>query len=382
MPEDVSQTGKALVQDGALLARALREEDEYFSRALVQKEALLSRAILQNDVLLKVAGITKHYTRERPALHDISFELCRGELVSVIGPSGAGKSTLLRCINRMIEPTSGSLIFDGQEVCALRRHRLRAVRRKMSMIFQHYNLVHRLTTIENVLHGRLGYKSTLAGMLGLYSEDEKAKALDILAQLDILEFCYVRTDQLSGGQKQRVGIARALMQDPLLMLCDEPIASLDPKSSRVIMDYLRLIADTLQISCLVNLHQVDYALEYSDRIIALREGALIFDGVPGEFTPEIISEVYGLAPGGPQGPKPAPESPEPVRVLAEQQQEWEMVGAYGREQDLAQECALERGRKDEPDQEREQDWEREWARSREPGGKRQQDSRARERELA
>ncbi|MDR1359014.1 MAG: phosphonate ABC transporter ATP-binding protein, partial [Coriobacteriales bacterium] len=264
MPNDV-RTAQALAEDEALLVTSLLQEDTLFGRALVQKEALLSRALIQRDVLLRVEGITKSYTRERPALHDINFELCRGELVSVIGPSGAGKSTLLRCINRMIEPGSGSIVFDGEEVCTLRRRSLRAVRRKMSMIFQHYNLVHRLTTIENVLHGRLGYKSTLAGMLGIYTEAEKAKALDILAQLDILEFCYVRTDQLSGGQKQRVGIARALMQDPLLMLCDEPIASLDPKSSRIIMDYLRFIADTLQISCLVNLHQVDYALEYSDR---------------------------------------------------------------------------------------------------------------------
>jgi phosphonate transport system ATP-binding protein len=244
--------------------------------------------------LLRIERLSKSYTKARPALDDVSFTLRRGELVSVIGPSGAGKSTLLRCINRMIEPNSGSIVFDGREVTGFGRRELRVLRRRISMIFQHYNLVHRLTTIENVLHGRLGYKSTLAGMIGLYTEDEKIKAFDILAQLDIVEFAYVRTDQLSGGQKQRVGIARALVQDPLLVLCDEPVASLDPKSSRVIMGYLRAIADTLGIACLVNLHQVDYALDYSDRIIALRNGAVVFDGAPAAMSEETISGVYDM----------------------------------------------------------------------------------------
>jgi phosphonate transport system ATP-binding protein len=244
--------------------------------------------------LLRIERLSKSYTKARLALDNVSLTLRRGELVSVIGPSGAGKSTLLRCINRMIEPSSGSIVFDGRDITRFGRRELRALRRRISMIFQHYNLVHRLTTIENVLHGRLGYKSTLAGMIGLYTEEEKTKALDILAQLDIIEFAYVRTDQLSGGQKQRVGIARALVQDPLLVLCDEPVASLDPKSSRVIMGYLRAIADTLGITCLVNLHQVDYALDYSDRVIALRNGAVVFDGIPAKMGEETISAVYDM----------------------------------------------------------------------------------------
>ena len=252
--------------------------------------------MLTQELLLALEGVSKHYTKEKAALRDVSFSLRRGELVSVIGPSGAGKSTLLRCINRMIEPSAGSICFNGQEVTRLHRRALRNLRRKISMIFQHYNLVHRLTTIENVLHGRLGYKSTLAGMLGMYTESEKMKALSVLAQLGIAEFAYVRCDQLSGGQKQRVGIARALVQDPLLMLCDEPIASLDPKSSRVIMGYLRAIVDTLGIACLVNLHQVDFALEYSDRVIALRGGELVFDGSPDNLTTGIIEGVYGMSP--------------------------------------------------------------------------------------
>jgi phosphonate transport system ATP-binding protein len=248
--------------------------------------------------LLVVKGVTKHYTKDRPALHDISFTLGKGELVSVIGPSGAGKSTLLRCINRMIEANEGSIIFNGQEVTRLRRRELRLFRRGIGMIFQHYNLVYRLSTIENVLHGRLGHKSTLAGMFGRYNEEEKMRALDILAQLGIIEFAYVRTDQLSGGQKQRVGIARALVQEPLLMLCDEPIASLDPKSSRIIMGYLRAIADDLGIACLVNLHQVDYALEYSDRVIALRGGEMVFDGFPADLSTKMIEDIYGMDSSG------------------------------------------------------------------------------------
>jgi phosphonate transport system ATP-binding protein len=264
--------------------------------ALVERvrvpEARSSEA--EGGVLLDIIGLCKSYARGSCALHGVSFRLRKGELVSVIGPSGAGKSTLLRCINRMIEASSGQIVFDGRDVRQLRRRELRMLRRRISMIFQHYNLVHRLTTIENVLHGRLGYKSTLAGMLGSYSEGEKQKALNVLAQLGIIEFAYVRTDQLSGGQKQRVGIARALVQDPLLVLCDEPVASLDPKSARVIMGYLRAIADSLGITCLVNLHQVDYALEYSDRIIALRSGEMVYDGSPAELSAGLIGDLYGM----------------------------------------------------------------------------------------
>lgn len=161
------------------------------------------------------------------------------------------------------------------------------------MIFQHYNLVYRATAIENVLQGRLGYKSTLAGSLGLYTEDEKTRAFMALAQVGMTEFAYKRTDQLSGGQKQRVGIARALVQDPLLILADEPIASLDPRSSRTVMELLRWASDELGVACLVNLHQVDFALEYSDRIVALRQGEVVFDGAPADLDEETIAKIYG-----------------------------------------------------------------------------------------
>ncbi|MDO4443155.1 MAG: phosphonate ABC transporter ATP-binding protein [Slackia sp.] len=248
---------------------------------------------MQDDVLLRVRDLTKCYQGEAKALDGVSFDVRKGEFVTVIGSSGAGKSTLLRSINRLIEPTAGSILFDDREITALSRGDLRMCRRRISMIFQHYNLVHRLTAIENVLHGRLGYKSTLAGALGLYTEEEKRRAFEALDQVGMADFAYKRADRLSGGQMQRVGIARALVQDPLLMLCDEPIASLDPKSSRTVMERLRWAADELGIACLVNLHQVDFALEFSDRIIGLSKGRKVFEGVPSELTDAAVREIYG-----------------------------------------------------------------------------------------
>ena len=243
--------------------------------------------------LLVIDDLSKSYNGKSKALDGINVTVGRGEFVSVIGCSGAGKSTFLRCINRLIDPTEGSVIFNGEDVTKMSKRKLRGVRRRISMIFQHYNLVYRASAIENVLQGRLGYKSSLAGALGLYSEEEKMEAFDILAKVGLAEFAYKRADQLSGGQKQRVGIARALVQDPLLMLCDEPIASLDPRSSRTVMEQLRWACDELGITCLVNLHQVDYAVEFSDRIIGLRQGRLVFDGTPDELDAKVISYIYG-----------------------------------------------------------------------------------------
>ena len=243
--------------------------------------------------LLVIDDLSKSYNGKSKALDSINVTIGRGEFVSVIGCSGAGKSTFLRCINRLIDPTEGSIVFNGEDVTKMSRRQLRGVRRRISMIFQHYNLVYRASAIENVLQGRLDYKSSLAGALGLYTEEEKMEAFDILAKVGLAEFAYKRADQLSGGQKQRVGIARALVQDPLLMLCDEPIASLDPKSSRTVMEQLRWACDELGIACLVNLHQVDYAVEFSDRIIGLRRGKLVFDGTPDELDAKVISYIYG-----------------------------------------------------------------------------------------
>ena len=243
--------------------------------------------------LLEVSHVMKNYDGTRPALDDINFSIGKGEFVSVIGPSGAGKSTLLRCINRMIEVSNGEVRFEGVSVGQLNRRDLKKVRSKIGMIFQHYNLVERLTVIENVLHGRLGSKSTLAGALGRYSRDEKRQAMELISMLGLAEHVYQRCDRLSGGQKQRVGIARALVQDPKMILCDEPIASLDPNASKVIMEQLKRFSNEMHISLIVNLHQVDVALRYSDRILGVNKGKIVFDGRPSELSPERIAEIYG-----------------------------------------------------------------------------------------
>lgn len=252
------------------------------------------------DTLLEIHDLGKTYdTRGRSngqkALSDVDFTVRPGEFVSVIGPSGAGKSTFLRCINRLIEPTEGSIVFDGQDITHLSRGHLREVHRQIAMIFQNYNLVYRLTAIQNVLHGRLGYKNSFAGAFGIYSEEEKVRAFEILDEVGLGEFAYRRADQLSGGQKQRVGIARALIQDPKIILCDEPIASLDPRSSRTVMELLRSLSDEHGIACIVNLHQVDFAMDFSDRIIGLHAGRKIFDGTPRELTQATVDDIYGTA---------------------------------------------------------------------------------------
>lgn len=269
------------------------------------------------ESLLTLRGVTKSYDGWSKALDNVSLSVARGEFVSIIGSSGAGKSTLLRCVNRLIDPTMGTVTFDGEDVTCVRGRKLRRARRRIAMVFQHYNLVYRATAIENVLQGRLGYKSAPAGMLGLFSEEEKRRAFEILDQVGLADFAYTRADQLSGGQKQRVGIARALVQDPLLMLADEPIASLDPRSSRTVMEHLRWAADELGVACLVNLHQVDYAREFSDRIVALKEGRLVFDGAPESLDADAIADIYGADPEAPdQAARPAAASCAPEGVAA------------------------------------------------------------------
>lgn len=243
--------------------------------------------------LLEMRNVIKCYSGTTLALDDISFSVAAGEFVSVIGPSGAGKSTLLRCINRMIEASSGEICFEGVPISQLGKKDLRKLRTRIGMVFQHYNLVDRLTVIENVLHGRLGYKSTLAGIMGRYSQEEKKQALKIINILGLADQVYQRCDQLSGGQKQRVGIARALVQNPKMILCDEPIASLDPGSSKTIMDHLRNISSQMGITVLVNLHQVNVAMNYSDRIVGVNRGKVVFDGSPDQLTTEKIEEIYG-----------------------------------------------------------------------------------------
>ena len=242
--------------------------------------------------ILEFKNVSKVYNNTTKALTDVSFSVDEGEFVSIIGPSGSGKSTILRCINRLVDVTQGSIFFDGHDISQADKKEIREIRKKAGMIFQHYNLVNRLSVIENVLHGRLGYKSSIVGAVGHYTEEEKERAFHILAMLGLTEQAYKRCDELSGGQKQRVGIARSLMQEPRVLLCDEPIASLDPSSAKVIMDYLEYINETMKITCIANLHQVDVAMAYAKRIIGITGGQILYDGPPEKLTKAQIYEIY------------------------------------------------------------------------------------------
>ena len=243
-------------------------------------------------MLLSIKNVSKKYNNGTNALKNISFDVEKGEFISIIGPSGSGKSTLLRSINKMIDISQGSILFEDKNIENLKKTQIELVRREIGMIFQSYNLVERLTVIENVLHGRLGYKSIIAGILGIYSEEEKKEAFSFLERVNMTKYAYQKCSELSGGQKQRVGIARAIMQKPKLLLCDEPIASLDPKTAENIMDYLKKIATELKITCIVNLHQVDIAKKYSDRIIALNKGEKIFDDKAEKLTEKMVEFIY------------------------------------------------------------------------------------------
>ena len=247
------------------------------------------------EPILKFDNVSKHYPNGVHALKGVSFEVCEGEFVSVIGPSGSGKSTLLRAINRLIPISGGTVWLDSQAVSALRGKSLRQLRRKVGMIFQNYNLVYSLSVLQNVLHGRLGYMSSVKGVFGRYSEADKQEGLDLLEELGLAGFAYNRASDLSGGQKQRVGIARAIIQGPKLLLCDEPIASLDPSSAKTIMDLLRDMTRRRNIACIVNLHQLDVALKYSTRIIGLSKGEIVFDGPPELLDDATIERIYGTS---------------------------------------------------------------------------------------
>jgi phosphonate transport system ATP-binding protein len=251
--------------------------------------------------VLSIHNLSKRYDNGVLALSGVNFDLGEGELVAVIGSSGSGKSTFLRCINRLVQPTSGEIHFDGKNICAVNSSQMKNARRKIGMIFQHYNLVGCLTVMQNVLHGRLGYMGTISGICGRFSERDKKNALRLLQKTGLEPFIHSRAGELSGGQKQRVGIVRALMQNPSIMLCDEPIASLDPFSAKLIMDLIKSLTIEERIACVVNLHQVEAAKQYASRIIGLKEGRLVFDDAPERLTPSIIESIYGACPCEPGG---------------------------------------------------------------------------------
>jgi len=245
------------------------------------------------NCILEIKGLTKIYRgSEGPAVENLSFSVTKGETIGIIGPSGAGKSTLLRCINRLINPNEGQIFIEGEEITGAPAAKVRNLRRRVGMVFQHHNLVARLTVMQNVMHGRLGYMSSIDGILGRYSEEDKRRALGIIEQTGLTEFLYHRAGELSGGQRQRVGIVRALMQDPSLLLCDEPIASLDPASAQVVMELICDVCRSRNIACIVNLHQVDAALKYMDRIIGMYKGKIVYDGPTSGLTEAMIEKIY------------------------------------------------------------------------------------------
>ena len=245
--------------------------------------------------ILKFNNVTKYYSNGIHALKNVNFEVNEGEFISIIGPSGSGKSTILRSINKLITITDGEITLEGVCVNKQKGKNLRRLRRNIGMIFQNYNLVYSLSVFQNVLHGCLGYIKGLKGIFGIYSESEKKKALGLLEELGISQYAYNKASDLSGGQKQRVGIARAIMQNPKVLLCDEPIASLDPSSAKTIMDLLKGMSQKRNIACIVNLHQLDVALKYSTRIIGLSKGEIVFDGTPAELTDEAIERIYNTS---------------------------------------------------------------------------------------
>ncbi len=243
--------------------------------------------------MLKIEHLTKVYDTGVRALEDVSFEVPDGQFLVIIGLSGSGKSTLLRCINRLIEPTAGRIEWNGVDITDATDEELRLIRRRIGMIFQQFNLVRRAPVLTNVLAGRLGYTNPLLSFINHFPAADKQKALEKLARVGIREKAYVRADQLSGGQQQRVGIARALMQEPELMLADEPVASLDPATSHSVMKYLELLNKDDGITILCSLHFLSLARTYADRIIALKDGRMEFDGDPDDIDEKRFKDIYG-----------------------------------------------------------------------------------------
>lgn len=243
---------------------------------------------------LRFENLTKVYERGQVvALKNVSFSVEKGEFLVIIGLSGSGKSTLLRCINRLIEPSAGQIFVDGVDVTQLSSARMRRVRRKIGMIFQHFNLINRSTVLTNTLSGRLGYMSAWRSLLGLFTKEDKKLAIQNLARVGLEDKVYARADELSGGQQQRVGIARALMQNPDLLLTDEPVSALDPATSHSVMQYLEQMNQEDGVTVLASLHFLSLARRYGTRIIALKAGELMFDGSPSEIDEAKFKEIYG-----------------------------------------------------------------------------------------
>jgi len=243
--------------------------------------------------MLRVKHLTKIYPNGTQALKDVSFQVEDGEFLAVIGLSGSGKSTLLRCINRLIEPTSGQILWDDMDITALPASQMRGVRRQIGMIFQQFNLVKRSSVLTNTLSGRLGYVNPYQSLFNYFSPADRQRAMDNLEQLGLADKAHVRADSLSGGQQQRVGIARALMQEPRLILADEPVASLDPVLAHSILKYIEQMNKERKITVLCSLHFLDLVHRYATRAIALKDGQLVFEGLPKEIDDAQFKAIYG-----------------------------------------------------------------------------------------
>ncbi len=244
-------------------------------------------------VKLELRGLTKRYAGGAEALRDVDLRLAPGDVLGLIGPSGAGKSTLIRCINRLVEPSAGSVRLDGEELTALGTGALRRARRRIGIIFQEFALVERLTVMENVLSGRLGYTGLWRSLTRRFPAEDVEAALTLLARVGLDGLTDQRADRLSGGQRQRVGIARALIQQPELLLVDEPTASLDPKTARQIMRLICELAAERSLTAVVNIHDVPLATRFLPRIVGLRDGQVVFDGPASELNAEALTAIYG-----------------------------------------------------------------------------------------
>lgn len=251
----------------------------------------------KGEFMIEFKNVTKVYPNGFKGLENINTTIEQGEFVGIIGLSGAGKSTLLRTINKMHDITEGELIVNDKDVQKLKGKELRQFRRKIGMIFQSFNLVSRTTVIRNVLTANVPEMGFFKVLFGLFSKEQKVAALEALDKVGILDKAYIRADQLSGGQQQRVALARTLAQNPEIILADEPVAALDPVTAKQVMDDFRKINKEMNISILINIHHVELALEYTDRIIGIRAGKIVYDGPSSEVTQEILDQIYaGKAP--------------------------------------------------------------------------------------
>ncbi|MEM7170837.1 MAG: phosphonate ABC transporter ATP-binding protein [Pseudomonadota bacterium] len=243
--------------------------------------------------MLRLEKLEKKYKTGDRALKGVDLEVPQGQVLALIGPSGAGKSTLIRCINRLVEPTAGNIWLGDEDLPRLSAAKLRRARRTMGMIFQEYALVERLTVMENVLSGRLGYVGFLRSYFRRFPADDIAEAFRLLERVGLDHMVDKRADELSGGQRQRVGIARALIQDPRLLLVDEPTASLDPKTSRQIMRLICELCKERELAAIINIHDVALAQMFVQRVVGLRLGEVVYDGPPNGLTPDVLTEIYG-----------------------------------------------------------------------------------------